>query len=60
MNGRWGPRIVEPYSFRLTKAGNFILYVVNDRDQIRGYRADLVVGVRPTSETFVPRFAVEF
>ncbi len=59
-DGRWGPRRVEPYSLRRTKDGNLLLFVVNDRGQLRGYRVDRVAGVRPTEETFVPQFLVEF
>ena len=59
-NGRQGPRVVEPYSLRQTKDGNLILFVVNDSGQLRGYRADRMVGARPTSVSFEPRFVVEF
>ncbi len=59
-DGRWGPRRVEPYSLRLTRDGNLLLFVVNDYGQLRGYRVDRIAGVRPTEETFVPRFLVEF
>jgi hypothetical protein len=59
-DGRWGPRRVEPYSLRRTKDGNILLFVVNDRGQLRGYRIDRIVGVKPTDETFRPRFLVEF
>ncbi len=59
-DGRQGSRRVEPYSLRRTKDGNLILFVVNDRGQLRGYRVDKIAGVRPTDETFRPRFLVEF
>lgn len=59
-DGRWGARRVEPYSLRFTRDGNLLLFVVNDRGQLRAYRADRIAGVRPTDETFVPRFLVEF
>lgn len=59
-DGRQGPRRVEPYSLRQTWDGNLILFVVNDRNQLRGYRVDRIAGVRPTDETFQPRFLVEF
>lgn len=58
--GRWGPRIVEPYSLRLTKDGNLLLFVVNDAGQLRGYRVDRIAGVRATDQIFQPRFLVEF
>ncbi|MBI2169235.1 MAG: nucleotidyl transferase AbiEii/AbiGii toxin family protein [Actinobacteria bacterium] len=58
--GRWGPRIVEPYAFRRTKDGNLILFVVNDRDQLRSYRVDKIASVRITDQSFRPRYYVEF
>lgn len=58
--GRQGARRVEPYSLRQTKDGNLLLFVVNDRNELRGYRADRIAGVRPTGETFTPRYLVEF
>lgn len=58
--GRQGPRRVEPYSLRRTRDGNLVLFVVNDLDQLRGYRVDRIAGVKPTGETFQPRFLVEF
>jgi hypothetical protein len=35
-------------------------FVVNDRDQLRGCRVDRIAGVRPTGESFQPRFLIEF
>jgi Nucleotidyl transferase AbiEii toxin, Type IV TA system/WYL domain len=58
--GRSGPRVVEPYSLRRTQDGNLVLFVVNDRGQLRSYRVDRIAGVRPTSMPFSPRFVVEF
>jgi len=60
MEGRQGPRIVEPYSLRLTKDGNLILFVANDRGVLRGYRVDRIAGARIVDERFTPRFFVEF
>lgn len=59
-DGRSGPRRVEPYSLRMTKDGNLILFVINDRGQLRGYRVDRIAGARPTQETFRPSLLVEF
>jgi hypothetical protein len=59
-NGRWGSRRVEPYSLRYTQDGNMILFVVNESGQLRSYRVDRIVGIRPTTATFTPRFLVEF
>lgn len=58
--GRWGPRVVDPYSLRVTKDGNLLLFVVNDAGQLRGYRVDRIAGVRATDQVFRPRFFVEF
>ncbi len=58
--GRQGVRRVEPYSLRRTKDGNLLLFVVNDRGDLRGYRADRIAGVRPTEELFTARYLVEF
>jgi hypothetical protein len=58
--GRAGPRVVEPYSLRRTKDGSLVLFVVNDRGQLRSYRVDRIAGVRPTAVPFQPRFVVEF
>lgn len=59
-NGRLGPRRVEPYSLRRTQDGNLILFVVNDSGQLRSYRLDRIMGIRPTAESFRPKFQVEF
>ncbi len=58
--GRQGPRRVAPYSFRRTGDGNIVLFVVNDEQQLRSYRLDLIAGVRPSTESFTPVFRVEF
>ncbi|MEX0749511.1 MAG: nucleotidyl transferase AbiEii/AbiGii toxin family protein [Dehalococcoidia bacterium] len=58
--GLRGPRTVEPYSLRRTQDGNLLLFVVNDRNQLRVYRVDRIAAVRPTGDSFVPRFLVEF
>jgi predicted nucleotidyltransferase component of viral defense system len=59
-DGRQGVRRVEPYSLRRTNDGNLLLFVVNDYGALRGYRVDRMAGARPTSETFIPRYRVEF
>lgn len=58
--GRSGPRVVEPYSFRNTLDGHLLLYVVNDRGHLRSYRVDRVAGVRVLDRSFRPSYAVEF
>lgn len=59
-DGRRGWRRVEPYSFRRTQEGDLILFVVNDRGELRSYRADRIADVRVTDEAFSPRYLVEF
>lgn len=59
-DGRGGPRLIEPYSLRRTWDGNLILFVVNDRGQLRSYRLDRIAAARPTDTPFIPRFRVEF
>jgi len=58
--GRWGVRRVAPYSFRRTRDGNIVLFLVNDQGQLRSYRLDRIASIRPTSESFTPAFRVEF
>ena len=59
-SGRQGPRRVEPYSLRRTKDSNLVLFVVDDRRQLRGYRIDRIAGIKPTTESFTPTYRVEF
>ena len=58
--GRRGRRIVEPYALRRTKGGHVVLFVVNDRGQLRSYRTDRIAGVSVTREPFQPRYRIEF
>lgn len=60
LRGRIGPRVVEPYSLRLARNGNLLLYVVNDYGALRSYIVGQIRGARVTNETFVPRYRVEF
>jgi hypothetical protein len=59
-DGRRGWRTVEPYSLRRTRDGNLLLFVVNDRHELRGYRVDRIADARVGTETFIPRYVVEF
>jgi len=58
--GRHGWRRVEPYALRRTLGGNLLLFVVNERGQLRSYRTDRIFGVRVTAESFQPSYLVEF
>ncbi len=59
-DGRSGPRTAEPYSLRVSRNGDLLLFVVNDRDQLRAYRVDRIRGVMIEPEIFDPRYRVEF
>lgn len=60
LQGRQGPRVVEPYSLRANQDGDLRLMVVNDHGLVRGYRLDRIAGVRAITEPFTPRYIVEF
>ncbi len=60
MDGRIGPRTVEPYSLRSSQQGNLLVMAVNNQGQIRSYRADRITEVRIEPESFTPRYIVEF
>ncbi len=53
-------RRIEPYSLRRTRDGNIVLHAFNtDKAAHCSYRVDRIAGARITSQTFVPRYAVE-
>lgn len=58
--GQRGSRTVEPYSLRRSQQGKLLVFVVNDRGQIRSYRADRIRAVSIEPESFTPRYVVEF
>ena len=58
--GRIGPRVVEPYSLRRSSDGNLLLFVRNDRGQLRSYRVDRIRGASIQPEGFTPRYRIEF
>jgi hypothetical protein len=43
----------------MTRDGNLLLFVVNDRGQLRSYRVDRIA-VRVLDTPFQPRYIVEF
>jgi hypothetical protein len=45
---------------RRTQEGRLVLFVLNDRRQLRSYRVDRIAGVRILDDSFVPRYFVEF
>ena len=60
VQGRIGLRTVEPYSLRRSQQGNLLVFVVNDKGQIRSYRADRIHAVNIEAESFTPRYLIEF
>jgi len=59
-DGEHTTREIEPYSLRRTQAGHVVLHAFDlMRDDHRSYRTDEIRGARPTSRTFIPRYAVE-
>lgn len=53
-------RTIEPYSLRMTKDGDLLLYAVkHDTQQNRSYRVDRIEGARVTNTSFTPKYAVE-
>jgi predicted nucleotidyltransferase component of viral defense system len=54
-------RRIEPYSLRITRDGNLLLYAIRRRDgRLRSYRVDRIQSVTVTTEPFRPRRLVEF
>lgn len=58
-------RLVEPYSLRLPKTGNLLLYVIEVRrgaapgQGIKAFKLDQIEGVRVTELAFSPRYRIE-
>jgi len=53
-------RVVEPYSFRRTRDGNYLLYAIKrPSGETRAYRLDRIQSVRVTDTPFVPRHRIE-
>ncbi len=54
-------RQVEPYSLRVTRDGNLLLYAIRrDNRQLRSYRVDRMQSIEITTEPFTPVRLVEF
>jgi len=55
-----GTRRIEPYSLRVTRDGNFVLYAVrSDSAEPRSYRIDRIQGASVTDQSFHPRYLIE-
>lgn len=56
-----GLRVIEPYSLRRTRDGNYVLHAVrSDNREHRSYRLDRIQSVRATNQSFVPVYQIEF
>jgi hypothetical protein len=54
-------RRVEPYSLRVTRDGNLLLYAIRrDNRQLRSYRVDRIQSIEITTEPFRPVHYMEF
>jgi predicted nucleotidyltransferase component of viral defense system len=54
-------RIIEPYSLRMSRAGDLLLYGIRvDNRQLRCYRVDRIESARVTRTPFKPAYAIEF
>lgn len=53
-------RLIEPYSLRMTKKGDLLLYAVkhNTRED-RSYRVDRIGGAQITNTPFTPKYRIE-
>ena len=59
-SGRFGTRVIEPYSLRTTSAGYHVLHAEHaDGSGHRAYRVDRIQGARVTNRGFTPRFQIE-
>ncbi len=54
-------RIVEPYSLRRTKAGNYILHTIRISNQEhRAYRIERIQSIKVINKPFKPKYQIEF
>ena len=54
-------RRIHPYSLRVSRDGNLLLYAVKDATgELRAYRVDRIESVQVTTKPFTPRRRVEF
>ena len=59
-NGQRTRPLIEPYSLRRTRDGNFLLYGVKaDTGEDRSYRVDRISGATASRRSFSPRYLVE-
>lgn len=53
-------RLIEPYSLRMTKKGDLLLYAVKHNTQEdRSYRVDRIGGAQITNTPFMPKYKIE-
>jgi predicted nucleotidyltransferase component of viral defense system len=54
-------RLIEPYSLRRTKDDNLILHAIKVKTrEHRCYRVDRIESIKVTTQTFIPKYAIEF
>lgn len=54
-------RTIRPYSLRVSRAGDLLLYAVKDATgELRAYRVDRIESVEVTTKPFTPTRRVEF
>lgn len=54
-------RLIEPYALRRTKDDNLILHAVKvQTGEPRSYRVDRIKGIKVSTQTFSPRYEIEF
>lgn len=59
-NGERVQPVIEPYSLRRTRDGNYLLYGVKaDTGEDRSYRVDRIAGATVTQRAFAARYLVE-
>ena len=58
---RGSRRTIHPYSLRVSRAGNLLLYAIKDTTgELRAYRIDRIESVEVTTKPFTPTRRVEF
>jgi predicted nucleotidyltransferase component of viral defense system len=60
-SGEYRTLVVEPYSLRQTKDGNYILHAIDVQTGIlKSYRIDRIKSINVTNQTFRPKYNIEF
>jgi predicted DNA-binding transcriptional regulator YafY len=60
-SGQRSTYTIEPYSLRITREGNLLLYGVKlPAGEIRCFRTDRIIGATVTKQSFAPRYSIDF